>query len=168
MAIKNYILYTLLISMALASIGCKSTKSKNNAPEQSAINPEKELLISWMQGACYGTCPAYKISVYNNGSVEYTGILYVKKIGEHTGTLSTTQLTDLNEHLNNKDLNFFKLKDKYESENNVDFPSYTIIARKNGINKEVIDRGSDNPEELTDFQKYLKEFADALVLTEVK
>src|SRR3954471_8041193 len=56
---------------------------------------EHVLLASLERGVCYGTCPAYKLTVYRDGKVEYVGKNYVKKIGKAGGTLTDAQLAAL-------------------------------------------------------------------------
>ncbi|MCE9573169.1 MAG: DUF6438 domain-containing protein [Deltaproteobacteria bacterium] len=44
---------------------------------------------------CYGTCPAYKVSIYRDGAVEYAGDAYVKTKGAATGHISPDQVAEL-------------------------------------------------------------------------
>lgn len=44
---------------------------------------------------CYGTCPAYKVSIYRDGTVEYAGDAYVKTRGAATGHISPDQVAEL-------------------------------------------------------------------------
>lgn len=52
-------------------------------------------LASLHRDVCYGTCPAYTITVYRDGKVEFEGESFVKKKGKADGTLTGDQLNAL-------------------------------------------------------------------------
>lgn len=70
---------------------------------------------------CYGTCPIYDITVYQDGWVVYRGMHYVKVEGEATRQLTDAELQELR-HLF-LDNNYFKMKDHYLDYQITDMPS---------------------------------------------
>jgi hypothetical protein len=44
---------------------------------------------------CYGSCPIYKVEIYNDGLVKWNGIGYVSKIGEYEWNLSAKKIDKL-------------------------------------------------------------------------
>jgi len=48
----------------------------------------KSLKLSLSRDLCLGSCPAYKLEVYGDGSVSYSGQAYVKYCGEYRGRIS--------------------------------------------------------------------------------
>lgn len=59
---------------------------------------------------CMGSCPIYKIVVSGNGQVTYTGENFVKKVGTATATLSSQQVSELNQALVEAD--YFTIPDR--------------------------------------------------------
>lgn len=53
------------------------------------------LLIEIERIGCRGTCPAYDVTVYTDGSVVYDGKRFVKFVGRHEGKLTTSALEEL-------------------------------------------------------------------------
>lgn len=81
------------------------------------VTHEHVLLASLERGVCYGTCPAYKLTVYRDGKVEYVGKDFVKKIGKASGTLTDAQLAALDKLF---------LDAKYTSEYKAAYTSYDV------------------------------------------
>ena len=46
---------------------------------------------------CYGICPVYTVVVDNNGSINYSGEMYVYKSGEHQWKISKKKIEQLND-----------------------------------------------------------------------
>jgi hypothetical protein len=80
---------TILLAL-LITLGC------NRDPRSTATAPTEEipedLVISLERGICFGTCPAYKVTISASGSVEFEGRYYVKKKGIVRTAISREQL----------------------------------------------------------------------------
>lgn len=48
-----------------------------------------------MRTACFGECPSYKVTVKADGTVEYQGYDYVKRLGVHREPISEIQIVAL-------------------------------------------------------------------------
>jgi hypothetical protein len=68
-------------------------------------------VITLERTACYGTCPIYKVSVFENGEVIYNGEKYVKTLGIVKYKVDTNIIKILiNEFLK---VSYFSLKENY-------------------------------------------------------
>lgn len=52
-------------------------------------------LASLLRPVCFGTCPAYSLRIFDDGTVIYLGHLHVKEAGERRGTLAPQELSRL-------------------------------------------------------------------------
>lgn len=68
-------------------------------------------VITLERTACYGTCPVYKLTIYDDGTVEYEGLEFVKKTGKAQGQITKDALEDLIREFERID--YFKLDDNY-------------------------------------------------------
>ena len=71
-------------------------------------------VITLERTACYGTCPVYKLTIYDDGTVEYEGLEFVKKTGKAQGQITKDALEDLIREF--EKIDYFKLGDSYRSE----------------------------------------------------
>lgn len=57
-----------------------------------------------------GPCPVYKVVISGSGQITFTGDNYVKKVGTYTATLSSEQVTQLNQEITKAD--YFTIPDR--------------------------------------------------------
>jgi len=100
------------------------------------IKDWKSLVISLERTRCYGTCPEYRVDIYGDGTVLYTGKAYVALIGQHRGRISQPDLLHLVEAFRSAD--YFSLRDRYEALV-TDNPTYSTSIAFDGISKKVVD-----------------------------
>ncbi len=145
----KYILFTILLTSSLLS--CKSSKnaadgsSENiEATEVSTETPEKEeaqiersVFATIHRGACYGSCPTYKMTIYSDRSVEYEGIRAVDLIGKYTSTISQKEYDEFIETAEFVD--YMNLEDVYDGPI-TDIPGTRTSIVLNGVRKEVYRR----------------------------
>jgi len=93
----------------------------SGSPEQSSITLER--------GMCYGTCPVYSVTLFENGSVIYYGEKFVKETGYQTATLNQSGFTDLLQAC--YESGFFQMNDEYVNLDMTDMPN-AIITVQNG------------------------------------
>lgn len=91
--------------------------------------------ITLERGMCYGYCPVYTLTLFQNGSVIYDGGMYVKEIGIRNGTINTSAYEDLIKRA--EEGGFFGMNNEYTSAEITDMPSATITIKWNGIKKQV-------------------------------
>src|SRR5215210_1263108 len=85
---------------------------------------------------CYGPCPAYELTVWGTGEVEYFGEAHVHKAGAHTWGISGRRLHRLAEAF--KKASYSRLEDSYTSREFTDAPScMTSIEYEDGSSKSV-------------------------------
>ena len=82
---KKSILVALVF---LISIGCASAVQKKKKKSQ-AKNGNKIESVLIDNSACFGRCPSYDIQVKKNGTVRYTGLLFVKDSGTYEKNIGT-------------------------------------------------------------------------------
>jgi hypothetical protein len=52
-------------------------------------------VITLERTPCFGTCPSYKLTIYDDGKVEYEGREYVKRKGKAEGQITKAELEKL-------------------------------------------------------------------------
>lgn len=100
---------------------------------------------------CFGRCPIYTITVYEDGSVIYEAEEFVQEKGAFYGKVEEDKIRKLMQRA--EAINFFELNDEYDNEYVTDLPSTITTLRKDGELKQVINR-YQGPEELHKFEKY--------------
>lgn len=147
----------LLIALAFAASACKSSKETSSTSTAQAENQvssnqtEPMVLASIERTACYGQCPMYKATFFDNGEVKYVGRRFVEKIGTYRFLLSTEEVLEIKKKITEYD--YFGLDSLYPTPIS-DFPSCITEASLNGKLKKVIDRRNP-PANLKDFEHFL-------------
>ena len=146
----KYILFAIILTSA--SISCKSSKnvtetSSDNieATEASTtVTTEKEVTLiertvfaTIHRGACYGSCPTYKMTIYSDRSVEYEGIRAVELIGKYTSTISQKEYDQFIETA--EFIGYMNLEDVYDGPI-TDIPGTRTSIVIEGVRKEVYRR----------------------------
>ena len=93
----------------------------SGSPPQSSIMLERSM--------CFGTCPVYSVTLYQNGSVWYHGEKFVKETGDRGEMLNTTSFETLLKACD--DAGFFQMNDEYVKLDITDMPG-AIITLQNG------------------------------------
>jgi hypothetical protein len=164
----------LIVSFTLA---CKSKKVQSEAVEKTETNAEviekettgymnqaeeklSDTLVARLQRTpCFGRCPIYTVSFYEDGYVLYEGEKWVDREGIYYSHASNKQLNEIREKA--KGINFFEMKAQYDNEYVTDLPStITTIKRKDGF--KVVANRYEGPEQLLDLEKLIDEIIDSL------
>jgi ankyrin repeat protein len=85
---------------------------------------------------CLGTCPSYTVEVHGDGTVLYSGGLYVAITGSHRAKISRDTVSEMVEAFRGAD--YFSLESEYMW-GATDQPTYTISISIDGRSKEVVD-----------------------------
>jgi Domain of unknown function (DUF6438) len=85
---------------------------------------------------CYGTCPSYKVVVFENDSLVYEGMRHVAKEGKMSKKLPNGTVNQLVEKF--RGANFFKFQNQYTS-SMTDFPTTYITFTDKGVTKKIMD-----------------------------
>jgi len=85
--------------------------------------------VSLERGMCFGTCPVYTVTLFENGSVFFHGERFVKETGNLTDTVNGSGFADILQACNES--GFFQMNDEYVNLDMTDMPS-AIITVQNG------------------------------------
>lgn len=150
--------YTFLIILFLsAAFSCKSTKTvtAENTVESSTVEndsgtsvqddsdttvnqqEEHSIFATIDRGACYGSCPTYKMTIHSDGFVEYQGIRAVDLIGNYTTTITKAQMEELTKMA--EEIDYMTLEDVYDGPVS-DLPGTRTSIVIDGVRKEVYRR----------------------------
>lgn len=125
------------------------------ALESVADSSARVFFASIVRTPCYGNCPTYNMTIYENGFVELTGIRGIDFTGKYTSQLSVDQVQNFRIRANR--VGFMDLEDKYDGMV-TDLPSATTTIVLNGVKKSVY-RRYDFPKRILQFE----ELFDALL-----
>ena len=135
----------IYIGVFFLIISCYQNQIISNNIQQ--ISP----LISMQRTACYGTCPQYTITIYNDGLIRYEGKMFVDKQGCFYSKVSQEMIDKIILKLH--EINFFSFKNEY-SALMTDVPSVILEVNINVQNHKVIDR-FNGPKELKEIQNFI-------------
>ena len=155
----KYLLIFCSPLLFLVSIACKSAKVNTDNIEKHvtpSIKPSNAntKLVSISKGACYGSCPIYSMTVFEDGSCKFHGKRFCKKLGPFIGSISAQELATLNQKISV--LKLSEYPDKIESLIS-DFPSTEITVFSDSNVKSVWWRDNE-PKELSELSTFLDKF----------
>ena len=125
------------------------------------IRPESKITIALTRSGCFGTCPAYNVTL-SNGNILFEGDGYVVAEGKHTAPIDTDAVRKLARQFLADD--FYSMDPTYQA-SITDCPPYSLSISIDGQVKEVTDYMGTMvgmPAVITD----LEEQVDALARTE--
>ncbi len=103
---------------------------------------------------CFGRCPIYTLTVYEDGRAEYFGKNFAPREGKWTAAVSLELMEQLKVFAN--EIGYFELENVYDKEVVTDVPStITSLRTEEGL-KTVVNR-FDAPEGLYRFEQYFDE-----------
>ena len=127
-------------------------------------------VITLERTACYGSCPVYKITIYDDGKVLYEGTEYVKQKGKAEGRIEKSELDALLHEF--EKINYLSLDENYTDDPKncpqqwTDNPSAITSLNWKGKSKTIRHyygcRGSSVAEQLTALETRI----DAVAKTE--
>jgi len=125
----------LTVNIAIASPG-------DPAPDLTSLSDAdlKTLTVRLERTACYGTCPAYTVTIHGDGRVEYTGQGNVKEKAARDGRIEMTAIAELLSHFTQA--KFLSISKDYSEEKRTcgrctDMPTGIIELRVSGITHRV-------------------------------
>jgi len=98
-------------------LGVFATFASGQTPDQvrpigAGIKTQKyDPWVVMQRGECYGSCPAYKVSIFSDGTVEYNGLNFVKIKGPSYGKITDKQVRELKTLISRT--RFFALRQSY-------------------------------------------------------
>jgi hypothetical protein len=173
---KRSNLYLPLIFVISFSFACKNKKevtetqkpmpveqadSKPTMEEEFPVKTQKQRIkfpenaIARIQRtACFGHCPIYTLTVYNDGTAMLHAEKWLDLEGDFTATVDQKKFDNLIQKA--EEVGYFELKDVYDSESVTDLPSTITTLRKGDELKQIVNR-YQGPDDLDDFEKYFDE-----------
>jgi hypothetical protein len=148
---------TLMLSLAFITAntsGCRDrARTMETSPETpaetTATEPAEDravdadvpdsLLFGLERTACFGTCPSYRLFIYEGGRATYHGYGHVELMGHYETEVDTALMGELVREA--EELGFFGWKAEYDSPV-TDLPSTIITIRHKGDTKRVKGRVS--------------------------
>ncbi len=117
--------------------------------------------ISLTRTACFGFCPAYTVTMYNDGKVVWEGHMNVEKKGLDSAYLDEQVFIELQQAF--EDADFLSFNDDYRDMNMTDCPS-AILEITDGklgksVNRYTCDRNA--PEVLEDLENLVDSLSGA-------
>jgi len=109
--------------------------------------------------ACFGRCPIYTMTVFDDGRVEYYGRKFVEKEGRHFAKATPKMLSDLLAKA--KEINFFELDNIYDKQGITDLPSVIITIKNEEGFKTVVNR-YNGPQELIKLETFFEDSFERL------
>lgn len=109
------------------------------APEPTVPRDAKDLqadsiFFTMERTPCFGTCPAYKLTIFADGSALYEGRRFAPREGRYVGKVDPATMEALYEMATTR--GFFGMEDIYDS-NITDLPSVIIRVHAHGQDKQV-------------------------------
>jgi len=101
--------------------------------------------ISLERTTCFGSCPAYKVTLTSSGKVAYEGKMYVTRKGKYTSQIKPEEFKKLAAIADAA--GFYDLKRSYESAT-TDLPTAITQIARSGKVFEVSNYGSNGPDGL--------------------
>ena len=97
-------------------------------------------VITLERTTCFGTCPAYKLTIFDDGKVVFEGKDFVKTKGKAKGRITKARVADLLREFDRID--YVKLDDDYGEGNKcpegwTDYPSAITSLTRDGKQKTV-------------------------------
>ena len=94
------------------------------------------------RGMCFGACPVYEVTFHRNGGAEWTGQYYTDLVGRFVGSIAADEFGKLARYIQSR--KFFEWNDRYDTMI-TDVAEYRIEVVKDGVVKEVLQCGTDEP-----------------------
>lgn len=94
-------LATLLLPLATFAVAAcggqqRAAATDDADPRSTAVGTTAYTSVSLRQGACFGTCPVYTITVQPDGAAAYRGRNYAPRKGEFAGSVPADSLAAIN------------------------------------------------------------------------
>ena len=151
--------YSLLLFCVLLISACgNSKKAMNSESDESQKDQEEtiEIVFTYKQTMCFGKCPVYNFTVYDNGHIAYEGKDFSRMQGEWTKTISQERLNELKDFF--LELKFFDFEDVY-TDNVMDLPTIFIGFNHEGKSKRI-EAYFDVPEDVRRMGRELRLLVD--------
>jgi hypothetical protein len=125
------------------SIGDLTTQGAESTPVMKPI-------AGYQKTSCFGECPAYSVSIYQDGTIDWNGIYFTQPLGRKSGKVTPETIKKLQEKA--REIGFLKLQNAYPMEPIADANATIVFMILDGQPKQVTDVFGA-PKELKELQK---------------
>lgn len=123
--------------------------------------PIQDVSIELSRTQCYGSCPAYTVTLYGDGSTVYQGRQFVSMTGEHRSEVSVSAVSALLDRFRSS--NFLALRSSYRT-GWTDLPTYSLKLKLGDQTKVVEDYGGGwmgMPSVVTELERAVDDASDS-------
>jgi hypothetical protein len=94
---KSFAVVLFVVISSLAAVKTASAYQSSQAPDLTSLSDAdlKAVTIRFERTLCYGSCPAYTVTIHGDGRVEYAGKQYVKTTGNQKGRIEPAAIKAL-------------------------------------------------------------------------
>ncbi|MEN0046913.1 MAG: DUF6438 domain-containing protein [Bacteroidota bacterium] len=152
----NTMRFFTILCLALSLSGCNLLSKFGINLTETNLN-ELTKLVEMSKGPCYGRCPVYDFTIYDNGIMTYEGKRFTEREGLYIKKMSESDLKELKSLLQAANLRQFR--DAYRARV-PDLQSVSITYHMDDYMKTII--GKDGrPEKVMEVQGELEKYAES-------
>lgn len=122
---------------------------------------ESDIAITLERTACFGTCPIYTVTIYEDGTVTYSGENFVEVTGEQTGTIDPETVALMVAAF--EDAGYFDWDEAYDTRTVSDLPTVITSVTRDGETHQITRYTGDDRAPLA--LPYLEQWIDIMVNT---
>lgn len=125
------------------------------------VPSNSKVIISLERTACFGSCPIYKTTIYENGTVVYEGRAYVGARGIRKANIGADAVQQLVTEISNT--GYFLLQDSYNEQMWSDGPTIITYVKIGGKEKQIehYALAKNDPDELNRLEKLIDDTANS-------
>ena len=116
-----------------------------------------DVAITLERTACFGQCPAYKLTIFGEGKVVYEGTSFVNATGTQASQISQDKIKELVGEF--YQIGYFALKDKYDAPI-TDLPTTITSITLGGRTKKVVNYHGA-PKKLVELENKIDKITDS-------
>ena len=152
-------LLILVVFLSCTYTSCTGNQRYDVTTDSTTENLQNQTItkITFERTRCFGDCPVYKVTILNDGTVNYAGEMYVAVTGTQLAKIEATEFNRLVEYAHR--ISFFDLNSEYRVRENPDGTASTVTDQPSRIT--TIYRGETakrvlnyfgGPDELAEFE----------------
>jgi len=135
------LIFLMLVALGFTSCKRKKMQIAEDTSTQTLAtseNQSKPITLYYERTACFGTCPIFRFTVFNDNSCLYEGDNFVEMIGKFTGKADRDEVikvVDMAERIG-----YINFKNEYDNPMIMDIPAIVTQVNTDGKKKSMIDR----------------------------
>jgi hypothetical protein len=102
----------------------------------SAQGSAAEPVITLERTACFGTCPVYRVSIFEDGTVRYNGSDFVSVTGEQTNQIDPATVSQMVQAI--AEAGYFEWDEAYQNQSVTDLATVTTSVTRDGETHQIV------------------------------